>query len=81
MCCDYCGLATGAVACWEVSSGAPGDGMTRYVCGRHLVAAVAQVGLTGRVQVFPTNTVFWERQQVAEVVVLPQPAERIEEAA
>ncbi|MFI7073600.1 hypothetical protein [Micromonospora sediminicola] len=46
--CDYCGLATGVYARWEVSHGAPGDGLTRYPCDQHLAAAyrhVAQVGL------------------------------------
>lgn len=79
--CDYCGLATGAVARWEVSTGAPGDGMTRYVCGPHLDPARAQVALTGPVQVFPTNVEYWRRQRPAVVVVLPSWIESIGEAA
>lgn len=77
--CDYCGLVTGVVACWEVSSGAPGIGMTRYVCDPHLPAAYAQVGLTGPVRVFETNVEYWRR--LARVVVLPDRAEPIGEAA
>lgn len=81
MTCDYCGLATGAVACWEVCTGAPGDGMTRYVCGPHLEPARAQVALVGPVQVFPTNVEYWQRQQPAVVVVLPSRTKPIGEAA
>lgn len=56
MICDYCGWATGALARWEVSTGAPGDGMTRYPCDEHLPAACRKVGEVGPVRVFEHNT-------------------------
>lgn len=54
--CDYCGLAIGAPAQWEVTTGeGPGDGMTRYVCAPHLQAARGHVGQTGPVRVIELN--------------------------
>lgn len=50
--CDYCGLATGVPAVWEVTTGEPGDGMTRYVCGPHLWPAFGHVRQVGPVSLF-----------------------------
>lgn len=53
--CDYCGWVTGALAVWEVSTGAPGDGMTRYPCDEHLAAACRKVSEVGPVRLFEHN--------------------------
>ena len=63
--CDYCGLATGEPARWEVSTGAPGDGMTRYVCDPHRVPAEQHVGQVGPVLVFATNSDYLSRRAAA----------------
>lgn len=53
--CSYCGKATGAQARWEVTTGAPGDGMTRYPCDQHLPAACGHVAQVGDVRVLEHN--------------------------
>lgn len=63
--CDYCGLATGEPARWEVSTGAPGDGMTRYPCDRHLPAALRKVAEVGTPTVFETNRAYMDRRAAA----------------
>lgn len=63
--CDYCGLATGEPARWEVSTGAPGDGMTRYVCGLHREAAERHVAQVGPVTVLRTNSDYFARRTAA----------------
>ncbi len=64
--CDYCGLATGVPARWEVSSARfPGDGMTRYVCEAHRGSAEGHVGQLGDVFVFPINSEYLSRRAAA----------------
>lgn len=63
--CDYCGLATGKVARWEVSTGAPGDGMTRYPCDLHREAAEHHVAQVGPVLVFAMNRDYLNRRSAA----------------
>jgi hypothetical protein len=63
--CDYCGLATGAVAAWEVTTGEPGDGMTRYPCDLHLASAYRLVGQVGEVRLFETNRSYLDRRAAA----------------
>lgn len=53
--CSYCGMSTGAFAQWEVSTGAPGEGMTRYPCDQHLAAAYRHVAQVGEVRMFEHN--------------------------
>lgn len=60
--CDYCGLATGIPARWEVSTGYPGDGMTRYVCELHRGPAERHVAQVGPVTVVPTNSDYFARR-------------------
>ncbi len=73
--CDYCGLATGAVASWEVSAGVwPGDGMTRYVCDVHLASAVRHVSARGEVRLWPANSAY--REGLSAVLPLPLAVER-----
>lgn len=64
--CDYCGLATGAVAVWEVTAGPwPGDNTTRYVCDEHRAAAEGIVGQAGEVRVFPANGTYLDTRTAA----------------
>lgn len=63
--CDYCGLARGVVAQWEVTAGEwPGDGMTRYVCDDHLDAARGHVSHAGCPNVLETNRNYSPRTAV-----------------
>lgn len=59
--CDYCGWHTGAVARWEVTTGAPGDGMTRYPCDEHLASAYRHVAQKGEVTVIEHNRGYTDR--------------------
>ncbi len=63
--CDYCGLATGEPARWEVTTGAPGDGMTRYVCGAHRESAERLVAQVGPVELYPVNSFYLARRAAA----------------
>lgn len=63
--CYYCGLVTGRVARWEVSTGEPGAGMTRYVCDAHLAAAYRHVAQVGEVSVSATNSAYYARRDAA----------------
>lgn len=50
--CDYCGQP----ALWEVTTGTwPGDGMTRYVCQRHVDAAREHCRQVGDTNVYELN--------------------------
>lgn len=53
--CDYCGQSTGEYARWEITTGAPGDGMTLYPCDTHMAAAWRHVAEKGEVTVVPHN--------------------------
>lgn len=54
--CDYCGLATGRPARWQVTAGMwPGDGLTRYVCDQHLADACRHVSSSGDLTVTETG--------------------------
>ncbi|MEU0078599.1 hypothetical protein ABZY58_11935 [Micromonospora tulbaghiae] len=64
--CSYCGLATDRDARWEVTTGMPGDGPTRYACDTHLPAACEHVGDVGDVKVL-RHSAGWRNRDVPQV--------------
>ncbi|MEV0214267.1 hypothetical protein [Micromonospora sp. NPDC050695] len=48
-----------------MTTGTPGDGMTRYVCELHRESAAQHVGQVGPVLVFATNSVYLSRRAAA----------------